>query len=140
VREKKGPVQGNMVVFAATDAGQTAYPLKEKEHGLFTYCILEALQKSKGCITLGELSDIVTKKVDEVSTIENEKKQTPTITAATSLKDWRNWKMAETEAKRFETMAKPQNQTAVPAASQPAQQQTTPSTQMPKPKRSFLKH
>lgn len=141
VREKKGPVQGNMVVFAATDAGQTAYPLKEKEHGLFTYCILEALQKSKGCITLGELSDIVTKKVDEVSTIENEKKQTPTITAATSLKDWRDWKMAESEAKRFETMAKPQVQAVAPAASQPAQQQSAPAaSQTAKPKRSFLKH
>ena len=146
IKAKKDAPSGNMVVFSATESGQTAYPLKEKEHGLFTYYILESLQQNGGCITLGELSDRVMKLVDQTSVIENEKKQTPTIVCSPGAADWRNWQFAPKRAKRYETMEKPQvanSNVTTPSNSpttvaQPATTVAQPATQ-PKQKRSFLR-
>jgi uncharacterized caspase-like protein len=140
IKAKKDALSGKMVVFSATESGQTAYPLKDKEHGLFTYYILESLQKNGGCITLGELSDRVTKLVDQTSVIENEKKQTPTIASSPGAADWRNWQFAPERAKRYETMEKPQvgnSNVATPSASPTTTAQ--PATTQPKQKRSFLR-
>lgn len=138
IKAKKDAVSGKMVIFSATEAGQTAYPLKDKEHGLFTYYILESLQKSGGCITLGDLYDRVTKQVNQAAVLENEKPQTPTINAGASAADWRSWTFAPEAAKRYETMARPQVavKTSTPAAQQ--QSTNTPPAQN-KQKRSFLR-
>lgn len=139
IKAKKDAPSGNMVVFSATESGQTAYPLKEKEHGLFTYYILESLQKSGGCITLGELSDRVMKLVDQTSVIENEKKQTPTIASSPGAADWRNWQFAPERAKRYETMEKPQvAKSNVTTSSTSPTTVAQPATQT-KQKRSFLR-
>lgn len=137
IKAKSAPVVGNMVVFSAAQGNETAYPLKSKEHGLFTYFLLEKLQKSGGAVTLGELSDYVTKQVAETSIVVNEKSQTPTVSAPVGSTDWRNWKMAIKAAKKFETMPKfvPTVQAEAPATAngnQPAQ------TAKPR-QRSFLK-
>ena len=136
IKAKKDAVSGNMVVFSATEPGQTAYPLKDKEHGLFTYFILESLQKSGGCITLGELCDQVTKQVDQTAVIVNEKKQTPTVAASIGAGDWRSWKFAAEKAKRYEMMERPRTTATAtaPAATAPA---AAPA--QPKQKRSFLR-
>ncbi|MCX8480381.1 MAG: caspase family protein, partial [Sediminibacterium sp.] len=42
---------GNLLVFSATTNDQSALPYKEKQHGIFTYYILKALQNSSGKIT-----------------------------------------------------------------------------------------
>ena len=138
IKAKKDAVNGNMVIFSATEAGQTAYPLKSKEHGLFTYYILESLQKSGGCITLGELSDRVTKLVNQAAVIENEKPQTPTINAGADASDWRNWQFASEAAKRYETMSRPKVAmgTTTPSVSQ--QPTNTPPAQN-KNKHSFVR-
>ena len=138
IKAKKDVVSGNMVIFSATEAGQTAYPLKDKEHGLFTYYILESLQKSGGCITLGELSDRVTKLVNQAAVIENEKPQTPTINAGANAADWRNWQFAPEAAKRYETMARPKLTASTPSPSVSQQPTNTPPAQN-KQKRSFLR-
>lgn len=142
IKSKKETVTGKTVVFSATEAGQTAYPLNSKEHGMFTYFILESLQKSGGCISLGELCDRVTKMVDQTSMLENEKKQTPTVSASLGASDWRNWQFAPEKAKRYETMERPQLAVGnSPAAATPAittQQQPATQTTQPK-KRSFLR-
>ena len=137
IKAKSAPVSGNMVVFSAAQGNETAYPLQSKEHGLFTYFLLEKLQKSAGAVTLGELSDYVTKQVAETSIVVNEKSQTPTVTAPVGTTDWRNWKMANKAAKKFETMPKivPTVQTEAPAAANTAQPAQTPKTRQ----RSFLK-
>ena len=128
IKAKSAPVSGNMVVFSAAQGNETAYPLQSKEHGL---------QKSAGAVTLGELSDYVTKQVAETSIVVNEKSQTPTVTAPVGTTDWRNWKMANKAAKKFETMPKivPTVQTEAPAAANTAQPAQTPKTRQ----RSFLK-
>ena len=37
VKPKEDVVSGNLVVFSASQGGETAYPYQEKKHGLFTY-------------------------------------------------------------------------------------------------------
>jgi hypothetical protein len=134
IKAKSAPVSGNMVVFSAAQGNETAYPLKSKEHGLFTYFLLDKLQKSGGAVTLGELSDYVTKNVSETSIITNDKSQTPTVTAPVGSTDWRNWKMASKAAKKFENL--PKVVTTVQTPANDVHQQTP----APKPKqRSFLK-
>lgn len=74
-----GPT-GNIVVFSAASEDQTAYPYKEKNHGLFTYFLLKKLQESEGNVTLGELADYITRQVRQHSVVVNHKLQSPTVT------------------------------------------------------------
>ena len=134
IKAKSAPVSGNMVVFSAAQGNETAYPLKSKEHGLFTYFLLDKLQKSGGAVTLGELSEYVTKNVSETSIITNDKSQTPTVTAPVGSTDWRNWKMGNKAAKKFETMPK-----AVTKVQTPAEEADKPAPAQKPKQRSFLK-
>ena len=77
IAPKKDAVSGNMVVFSAAKGNETAYPYRDKKHGMFTYFFLEKLNEMGGCVNLGELSDYVRAKVSQMSVIENEKSQTP---------------------------------------------------------------
>ena len=105
IKMKDTPVTGNMVVFSAAQGNETAYPYKEKHHGLFTYFVLKQLHQYGGHITLGELSDYVTKQVSRTSIVKNEKSQTPSIIASNSVKDWRNWIFAEKAANQEDVVS-----------------------------------
>ena len=72
--------------------------------GLFTYYVLSALKEKGGAISLGDLSDQVTKMVTRTSIVENNKSQTPTIHSSSSSTNWRNWRFADKAATRFENM------------------------------------
>ena len=119
IRAKAEPVSGSMVVFSAAQGNETAYPFTEMRHGLFTYYILEQLQEHGGCVTLGDLSDYVTTKVRQMSIIENDKDQTPMVTASNTAANWRSWSFAPKAAKRYETVARKAT-TAPASASAPA--------------------
>lgn len=93
IKAKQNAPQGNIVVFSAAQGNQTAYPYKEKGHGLFTYYILKKLKETKGKISLGELAEYVTTEVKKRSIIANSKLQTPTTSPSNSAKNWKNWKM-----------------------------------------------
>lgn len=87
-------VNGNMVIFSATTSGQTAYPYKEHNHGLFTYFLLKKLQDSKGNTTLGDLSSYIIDNVKQKSVLINHKIQTPTVTPSANLTDhWQKMKL-----------------------------------------------
>ena len=135
IKVKESPVVfNNMVVFSAATGDETAWPLKEKEHGLFTYYVLQQLSEHNGCVSLGELSDKVTAEVKRISMLENGKMQTPTVIAPQGSKEWREWKFTDEPAKRYETMPKPQV-AVVPTVASP-DNEPTPS----KPKaKSFLR-
>ena len=105
IKVKDTPVTGNMVVFSAAQGNETAYPYKEKHHGLFTFFVLKQLHQYGGHITLGELSDYVTKQVSRTSIVKNEKSQTPSIIASNSVKDWRNWIFAEKAANQEDVVS-----------------------------------
>ena len=94
LKAKQSSPKGNMVVFSAAQGDETAYPYKDKQHGMFTYFLLKKLQETKGEVTLGELSDYLVKEVGRESFVKNGKMQTPTANVASSLKDsWRQLKL-----------------------------------------------
>jgi hypothetical protein len=79
-----------MIVLSAAQGDETAYPYKEKGHGLFTYFLLKKLQESKGNTTLGELADYITSEVGKTSIVINGKSQTPSASVSPSMIDsWR---------------------------------------------------
>jgi len=89
IKVKEEAVRGNTVVISATDGYQTAQPLKEEKHGLFTYYFLKTLQDSKGNITLGEWFDKMKRTVSRESILKSAE-QTPTVTTSSALeKAWR---------------------------------------------------
>lgn len=83
--------QGNIVVFSAASGDETAFPYKEKGHGMFTYFLLKKLQESKGEVALGELGDYITMNVKQQSVVVNHKSQTPTVVSSVSLRG--NWEI-----------------------------------------------
>lgn len=103
IKAKQQDVTGPVVVFSAAQGDETAFPYDEKQHGMFTYYLLEKLQQSGGAVELGELGDYVTKQVSRNSLVENGKPQTPSIVS--SVQDWRNWKFVENRASDYETSA-----------------------------------
>lgn len=129
IKTKESPVGDNTVVFSAAQGTETAYPYQEKQHGLFTYYILEKLQQSKGNVTLGELSDYVTQQVRLKSSGNGMKDQTPIVAAAESNKGWRNWKMASTPATKYvnTTVAIPSGGGSAPASDKPSRPVATAS-------------
>lgn len=141
IKAKDEPVGSNTVVFSAAQGDETAYPFKSQQHGMFTYYVLEKLQESGGAITLGELSQYVTQQVKRKSVVENGKSQTPSVVYASNNDNWRNWKLASTAAKKFETRtiasstqkapvreAQPAPLPAQTTTPQPAQRQTVVTT------------
>ena len=79
----------NTVIFSAASGAETAYPYREKKHGMFTYYLLNMLYRSKGTCSIGELGSYVEKKVKEKSVGVNSKQQTPTLSSSMA-GSWKN--------------------------------------------------
>lgn len=90
IKAKTEVPSGNLIVLSAAQGDETAYPYKEKGHGMFTYFLLKKLQQSKGNTTLGELYDYITKEVSRESLINNNKRQTPSVIPSMSYSN--NWR------------------------------------------------
>lgn len=91
IKVKQDQPTGKMFVFSASQGDETAHQMEDKHHGLFTYFLLKGMQQLKNNITLGDLTDYVTKNVKRQSVVINNKKQTPTtIPSATIADNWRN--------------------------------------------------
>ena len=85
--------QGRMVLFSSAMGDETAWPYKEKGHGLFTYFLLKKLQQTGGSTTLDDLGDYLVMQVRRQSALQL-KRQTPTITPSTSIgESWRSWQL-----------------------------------------------
>jgi len=69
----------NMVLYAATAPGQTAFPYPEGSHGLFTYYLLKHLKDTKGKTSSAAIGDFLSKNVSLESLKIFEKDQTPEI-------------------------------------------------------------
>ena len=94
LKSKKSKPSGDMVVFSAAQGDETAYPYKEKAHGMFTYYLLKKLQETSGDVTLGELADYVTEEVSRRAIVENSKSQTPSVSVSDAVaSDWKNMKL-----------------------------------------------
>lgn len=93
IKAKQNAPKGNMVVLSAAQGDETAYPYKEKGHGMFTYYLLKKLQETKGNVSFGDLADYVTAEVKKQSIVVNGKMQTPLVSPSSVATDWRNWKL-----------------------------------------------
>jgi hypothetical protein len=94
IKAKPQDPQGKMVVFSAAQGDETAYPYKEKEHGLFTYYLLKKLKETKGNVSLEDLSSYITEKVSRESIVSNGKSQTPSTSASLAIaNDWKDIKL-----------------------------------------------
>lgn len=94
IKPKMHVPEGKLIVISATSNEETAFPIEQQKHGLFTYTLLRKIQESSGDITWGELADHVTETVKNRSIDLNGKLQTPTVSVSSSMKDiWRNLKL-----------------------------------------------
>ena len=90
IKAKPQEAKGKMVIFSAAQSDETAYPFTSQQHGMFTYYLLKKLYDTKGQVTLGELGDYLRKEVKRESFDENNKIQTPTVSASAALTNsWR---------------------------------------------------
>ncbi len=78
---------GNMIVFSAASESETAFPIEEKSHGVFTYALLDKLQTSQGKVSLGELADHISQSVVDISLSKN-RPQNPRIFVSPALSGW----------------------------------------------------
>lgn len=85
IKAKSETPKGNMVVFSAAQGDETAYPYREKGHGLFTYFLCKKLQETRGEVTLGELASYLSDNVGKHAMIENSKPQTPSVSPSGSM-------------------------------------------------------
>ena len=96
IKSKTEAPKGKVVVFSAAQGDETAYPYKEKGHGLFTYFLLKKLKETKGRVSLKDLGDYILEKVSRESIVSNGKSQTPSINASESMSDkWKELKLCE---------------------------------------------
>lgn len=94
IKPKMQVPDGKLIVLSATSNDETAFPIEEQKHGLFTYTLLRKIQETEGNITWGELADYVTETVKNRSIDLNGKLQTPTVSVSASMKDtWRSLKL-----------------------------------------------
>lgn len=94
IKAKPQAPKGKMVVFSAAQGDETAYPLKDKEHGLFTYFLLKKLKETNGNVTYGELGSYIAEQVSRKSIVVNSKSQTPCVIPSEGMvEDWRTMKL-----------------------------------------------
>ena len=94
IKAKPQSPKGKMVVFSAAQGDETAYPYKDKKHGMFTYFLLKKIQETKGDVSLGDLGEYVTEQVTRRSIVSNGKSQTPTVSSSITMKNsWRSLKL-----------------------------------------------
>ena len=92
-KSRPGLPKGNMVVFSAAQADETALPNDAEQHGMFTYYLLKKLQETEGNITLQKLGEYIIDGVRKKSVV-NGKLQTPCVTPSATLDaSWREWKL-----------------------------------------------
>ena len=94
IAPKTAQAKGNLVVFTAASGEETAFAYKEQGHGMFTYFLLKKLQQNMGDVSLGELGDYIIANVKQSSIRENQKSQTPTVSAPEEMGElWRELKL-----------------------------------------------
>jgi hypothetical protein len=86
--------KGRMVVFAASSGDQVSLPYNEKQHGMFTYFLLKALQESKGAMSYNDLAIYLAGHVGLESVKINSKEQNPQISFSEEIRnEFEKWKM-----------------------------------------------
>ncbi len=94
VRPQDHLLHGNLVVFSASSDNQSAHPYRDKQHGIFTYFLLDKLRETEGNILYKDLSDYISTTIGVRSAIINNTEQTPQTNVSPAVEDqWLNWKI-----------------------------------------------
>jgi hypothetical protein len=94
IKPNSNTINGNMVVFSAASGEETAFPYKEKQHGLFTYFLLKKLQETKGDVSYQALSNYIIDNVRQQSVVVNQKSQTPQVNTSQEMESiWKTLKL-----------------------------------------------
>ena len=94
VRPQEHLLKGNLVVFSASSGNQSAHPYRDKQHGIFTYFLLDKLRNTQGDLSYEELSEYITTTVGVRSAIINNTEQTPQTNVSPVAEDkWHNWRI-----------------------------------------------
>ena len=84
----------NLVVFSSSSSEQSSLPFKEKQHGIFTYFLVNKFIESKGDVSLGELKEYLCSKVTMTSILVNKIEQVPVVFFSPNISaSWENWKL-----------------------------------------------
>lgn len=90
IKPKRNELKNNMISINASSGSETALPLHQEKHGLFTYCFLDEIKKSQGNIKLEQLFTNLKKSVEKKSIINSNKPQTPEINYSLLMaEDWK---------------------------------------------------
>lgn len=95
-KEAEEAVKKKLVVFSASSGDQSSLPYAEKQHGMFTYYVLQKLNETNGNVTYKELSDYVSEQVSIKSFMVNSKQQEPQTNISPEVQsEWQNWKFSD---------------------------------------------
>jgi len=96
IKPKLEILNGNIIVFNASNSGEKSWPYHDKKHGIFTYFLLKKLQESSGDITYKELEEYLTVKVAYQSVLTYGVRQFPLIKTSQQIENhWKEWKLYE---------------------------------------------
>jgi hypothetical protein len=91
IKPSEEPLQGNIVVFCSSSGDESSGVDREKQHGYFTWFLLQKLQQTKGEITYKEMNDYLIKNVTRETTLQN-KPQTPQVMVSPDVQStWEAW-------------------------------------------------
>jgi len=94
VKPKEELLNGNLVVFTASSGEQSSLAYKDKEHGLFTYYLLQKMKESNANVTYKELSDYLFQQIGLRSVLINNKEQNPQTNVSSNIQEqWQSWKL-----------------------------------------------
>jgi hypothetical protein len=93
IEPKEKQIHGKSIAFSSSSGRESSFVYSDKSHGYFTYFLLKKLKKTKGHVTLQELTDYVKSKVQKETALDG-KLQTPDIKTGELAKDtWKEWKL-----------------------------------------------
>jgi len=89
-------VSSNLVVFAASSEKEISQEYIEKQHGLFTYYLLKALQDTEGNLSFGDLFDRISNDINTTTLNPQNglKVQTPNVNINPAIQNtWKAWRV-----------------------------------------------
>lgn len=94
IKPKENLLSGNLITFSSSSEAQSSLPLKNQEHGIFTYYLLKKLKETNGDISYGELFDYLKNNISLQSVLINDKEQVPQINISSDvINEWSSWKI-----------------------------------------------
>jgi WD40 repeat protein len=94
VRPRENQLEGNLIVFSASSESQSSHPYHDKQHGIFTYFLLDKLRETEGEISYKDLSEYIVETVGVRAAIINNTEQTPQVNVSPNIdQNWIEWRI-----------------------------------------------